>query len=190
MIEASLKFSCILNNEEVYAEPLKLYFQLKPVIDYVELTDSVLRTPPFHYDYDFKVQCRGTETLRVAVEEEYSPILRPQYFKNPDIVYGTIEGVNRAFWSWIDFEAQNKYGKTTYTIPLPPHSDFNTDDSKVNDMNVLSSSTVEVITLSGVSLGEYSKNDFDPLRALSKGVYIFIFKDNNQVVKIEKKIIK
>lgn len=120
-IEASLQFSCIVNGMKVQAAPFRLTLELKPLIEYAEITEIVDNAPYLSYDAHYKVKYRGADKVKVSVEEEYSSKLKSCYIREPYIAAGVADHITAPYYAWIDFTAENKYGKSVYTIELEPH---------------------------------------------------------------------
>lgn len=188
-IEASLQFKCNLNDKEISAHPFRMSLELKPMIDYAILTDSVVGDYNIFYDYKFKVKYRGIDRIRVTVEEQYSPVLQPITIKEPYIAYGELKHINRGYWSWIDFEVLNEYGKSVYTITLPPNGNYKPVKAKIDEDNLDEYNYLEIRNIHGIRIKECKKTEEDEIQALDKGIYIFLYKRDNQIIKKEKVIV-
>ncbi|MCM1141830.1 MAG: hypothetical protein NC453_24935 [Muribaculum sp.] len=119
-IKASLDFACVINGSEETAFPFAIYFELKPYIEYASVEDIIDNHPFDSYNVHYKVKYRGADKIKVSVEEEYSPEIKVKYIREPYIAYGTADNVSDSFYVWIDFTAENEYGKTVHTIELQP----------------------------------------------------------------------
>ena len=47
--------------------------------------------------------------------------MKAQFIYEPLIAYGVAEKITSLYYAWIDFTAENKYGKDVYTIELLPN---------------------------------------------------------------------
>jgi len=120
-IEGVLQFSCVINGIEVKAPPFKLFLELKPLIEYASIEEIVDNAPYASYDAHYKVKYRGADKIKVSVEEEYSSKLKTCYIREPYIAYGVADHITAPYYAWIDFTAENKYGKSIYSIEIEPH---------------------------------------------------------------------
>jgi len=119
-IKATLDFSCTINGKEEKALPFKIYFELKPYVEYATIDKIVENTPFDSYDAYYKVKYRGTDKIKITVEEEFSPEIRVTDISEPYIAQGVADHISDSFHAWIDFTAENEYGKSIYTIELQP----------------------------------------------------------------------
>lgn len=119
-IEASLQFSCTVNGRKVQSAPFRLTLELKPFIEYAEITDIVDNSPYASYNVHYRVKYRGADKIKVSVEEEYSSKLKSCYIREPYIATGVADHITSPYYAWLDFSAENKYGKSVYTIELEP----------------------------------------------------------------------
>lgn len=129
-IECRMQFSCSINGKEVHAQPFNVHLELKPFIEYASIEKIIDNSPLASYNAHFKVKYRGTDQITVSVEEEYSSILKTQIIKEPYIAYGVAEYITAPYYAWIDFTAENKYGKSTYTIELEPNGTISKKQEK------------------------------------------------------------
>lgn len=156
-IEATLSFSCSANGEDMEAEPFKIFFELKPFIEYAKILEIHDNAPYDSYDAYFEVKCLGTDRILVSVEEEYSSKLKSQYIYEPYIASGIAKHINSLFYAWMDFIAINEYGESVYTIELGPNGTVvdpgNSDiKSNVESANV----TFEVYDTTGMKIGVFN----------------------------------
>lgn len=132
-IEGTLSFSCHINGKEVNATPFKIFLELKPLIENAEIVKIVDNSPYASYDAYYKVKYRGADKIKVDVEEEYSSIIKSCYIQEPCIAVGVADHITSPYYAWIDFSAENQYGKSTFTIELQPYgvvsNEYNEYDS-------------------------------------------------------------
>lgn len=123
-IKCKLYFSCMIDGKEVNAKPYTLTLELAPFIEKVDVIKIVDNSPYKSYDVHYRVKYRGSETIHVSVEEEYSSILKSKYIKEPYIVEGIASHITSPYCAWIDFQVENQYGEATYTIELGPYGEI------------------------------------------------------------------
>ena len=182
VIEGQLFFSCVINGKEINAIPFNIYFELKPVIESATILEIKDNAPYKSYDAYFKVVYRGAERIKVSVEEEYSAKIFSQYIYEPYIAYGVADHITSPYYAWIDFVAENKYGKATYTIELEPYGVVAEVDGICIDNE---DDVLEVYNATGLKIGTI--NDMSDLNSLSyKGLLIIKRVNNNQVIEIIK----
>lgn len=186
-IEALLQFSCNINGEEQKAIPFKIYFELKPLIEYATIEKIVVGNYPYSsYDAHYKVKYRGAEEIEISLEEEYGGAIRSWYSREPYITYGIVTGITSPFRAWIDFEATNKYGKSLYTIELGPYGEVvGIEDVIVNQTD----DQFEVYNLHGILVGRFGR--IEEVRQIHlTGPVIIKHLRNNKIVEILKMVIR
>lgn len=104
--------------EECYKTPE----ELKPKITKVSVVSKTSHLPPYESSYDLEcvVEYTGCDQLLIQLEEEYSSIVESQIVNEPSPAHVKIESINGSYNAWVDITAQNKYGKDSYTLELPP----------------------------------------------------------------------
>lgn len=120
-IEAHLVFYCKSNGKEIKTPPYNVHFELKPLIEYATITDIHDNAPYASYNASYVVKYRGADKIKVSVEEEYGSKTKSCYIIEPYIATGVADHITSPYYAWIDFVAENKYGKSTYTIELQPY---------------------------------------------------------------------
>ena len=180
-IEAVLRFSCTIDGKTVVADPYRIYLELKPYIESATVVKIVDHYPVPSYDAHFKAKYRGTLSLTVSVEEEYSSKLKTVHVYEPYIATGVVEYIKSRTFAWMHFIATNKYGESTYTIELDP--DEILDDGPVTSIESIKSefdsyTCFEVYNLNGVKV--VSLDDAKGLENIH-GIFIIkcFEKDNN-----------
>lgn len=120
-IEAQLFFSCQKGAQEINAAPFNIFFELKPMIEYAEITEIHDNAPYKSYDAYYRVKYRGADHIMVSVEEENSPKLKSWFICEPYIVTGIADHITSPYYAWMDFIVENKYGKAVHTIEMQPY---------------------------------------------------------------------
>lgn len=202
-IEAQLFFSCISNGQIVKTPPYNIHFELKPLIEYAAITDIHDNAPYASYNASYRVKYRGADKIKVSVEEEYGSKAKSCYISEPYIAVGQADHITSPYYAWIDFIAENEYGKSTYTIELQPYgltsypcaSNANKKkclEKKQSKNNICLNNNdeiIEVYNATGVKLGTYETMiDLDNLPF--KGLLIVKRISNNKVVETFKIIRK
>lgn len=183
-IEAKLHFSCTIDGKEVKANPFKIFFELKPFIEYANIEKIVDNSPLDSYDAYYKVKYRGADKIKVSVEEEFSSKLKSNYLYEPYIAYGIADHITSPFYAWIDFIAENKYGRSVYTIELQPFGVV--QKMSVSDNQLINIDEVFVIyDLCGIKLGQF--NNLIDIKSLQyKGVVIVKHIVNDEIIETKK----
>lgn len=130
----------------------------KPIIE-ATIIKIVSHEPQYaSYDAYYKVVGHGATKISVSVEEEYSPQRRTKTFYNQETIHDVVESITAPYRAWIDFTAENGYGRCVYTIELLPHGEVG--GCYLNGEPISSVATVEagqterfeIYTLSGIKL--------------------------------------
>ena len=194
-IEGVLHFSCTINGKEVKATPFKIFLELKPFIEYALIEKIVDNTPYDSYNAHYRVKYRGADRIKVVVEEEYSSVITPKYLYEPYIATGVADYITAPFCAWIDFTAENKYGKSVYTIELQPYGEVASYSSGSNagieqtlsPQKADGDDSFAVYDINGYYLGTYKTADeIDNL--LYKGLLIVQHFRNCSMIRTFKKI--
>ena len=98
--------------------------ELRPQIKNVKIERKIAHAKEPSYDTYFTVEYTGSNQLFVSVEEEYGTSLATQVVKEPFFAHVKASYITAPYYAWIDITAENKYGKDTYTIELPPFDEF------------------------------------------------------------------
>ena len=99
------------------------------------------------------------------MEEEYSSMVVSKYINDPFIASGVAEQITAPFYAWIDFTAENKYGKYVYTIELLPYGVVSDNSGPADDFAGIRSVGIdeptdcryEVYDISGIYLGQFAE---------------------------------
>lgn len=133
LMEAQLKFSGLINDTEVSSEPLDIIFDLKPFIEYAEIEKIEDEAPNRYYSAYYKVKYYGSDYVRVCVKEEFGSDVRVTCINEPLIATGCAKNIKSSFYTWIDFEVENKYGNDKYTIELLPNGEIGNGVENIED---------------------------------------------------------
>lgn len=166
--------------EECYKTPS----ELEPKITKVTIVSKTSHLPPYEssYDLDCIVEYTGCDRLKIQLEEEYGSILESQIVNEPSPAHVRIESINGSYNAWVDITAQNKYGKDTYTLELPPFPE--NSDNPTGIGNPLSDTPpaasidrMEVYDITGAKVA--TMRDSADLKSLCNGIYIIRAYDIN-----------
>lgn len=183
-IEGILKFLCRINGKEIEAAPFKVYLELKPFIESVNIERVESNYPLQSYNVYYKVKYRGAEQIKVSVEEEHSSILNSLYIKEPFIADGIAKNISSPYYAWIDFIVENKYGESTYTVELQPGGVIsNTDVSLMPGKDVY-----EVYDLNGNRLCVVSSSSEIVTKLHRRGMFIVKHYNGDRLIEIRKEI--
>lgn len=127
-IVATLNFTCNINGIET-KDTFKIYLELKPFIESAIIKRIEDNSPYDSYNAYYEVAYRGSDRIQIYVEEEYSSKVKFNYIVEPYIAYGVADHITSLTYAWIDFVAENEYGKSVYTIELEPYGVVNEDNS-------------------------------------------------------------
>lgn len=172
-------------NGELLRLVYNLTLELKPRILSVNTTTA--RHTSNSYDAICCVDYRGCDYLYVTVEEEYGTTLRSQYVKEPYLAHFICDHITSPYYAWIDIVAENKYGKDTYTIEMPPMDETVRRNSTAGVERTGESRQYTSILVydMGGKLVTSLENLSDANHLLS-GMYILKFLQNNEIVKTVK----
>ncbi|WP_290183490.1 hypothetical protein [Muribaculum intestinale] len=123
--------------------------------------------------------------ILVTVEEEYGAKMKAQFIYEPLIAYGIADHITSLFYAWIDFTAENKYGKTVYTIELQPGGIVSPTNSiqtiPLSDSAYGDNDRFEIYDINGNRIGV--TNDLASISQISyEGLLIVKHIRNNQVI--------
>lgn len=187
-IKAQLKFRCTIDGTETSVS-FKIYFELKPLIEYAVIDRIEDNAPLDSYNAYYSVKYRGTDKIKVSVEEEYASMVISTYIKEPFLANGVAEQITAPFYAWIDFVAENEYGKSVYTIELQPYGIVSDNSGLVEDLvtglrsvkaDGATDVLYEVYDISGVYIGQFTK--LSDIKSIpQKGILIVRRRSKNSV---------
>ena len=138
LLEATLNFSGILTDGSTVSTTYDITLDFKPFIEYAVIERIEDEAPFPSYNAYYKIKYYGTDKIMVAVEEEYGSDIRVTYIYEPCIAYGCATHIKAPYKAWIDFVAENDYGKDTYTIELLPHGEVvNKVEDIINELSAV-----------------------------------------------------
>lgn len=187
-IEAQLKFRCTIDEAEIRAS-FKIYFELKPLIEYAVIDRIEDNAPYESYNAYYTVKYRGADRIQVYLEQEYTSKVDFKYIKEPYIASGVADHIANPSYAWIDFVAENEYGKSVYTIELQPYGIVSGNSGLRDDLvtglhsvkaDEATDGLYEVYDISGIYIGQFTK--LSDIRNISpKGILIVRRTDKNSV---------
>lgn len=177
-IEARLEFRCTIDGAETKTS-FNIYFELRPFIESVVI-DRIEDNAPFDsYNAYYTAKYLGTNRIQVYVEQEYSSKVDFSYITEPYIAKGVANHIASPYYAWIDFTAENKYGKYVYTIELLPYGVVSDNSGPADDFAGVRSVGIdeptdcryEVYDISGIYLGQFA--ELSDIRSIpNKGILI------------------
>ena len=181
IICGKIRFSGILDGHAVDLQ-LDVTIDLKPLISNVTCETQKIEGYD-SYNAFCSAEYKGADYVYVGVEEEYGSGKMTQFLKKPYSGRFVCRDITSPYYAWIDIEAVNKYGRTVYTIELPPFDDQQTAiDNSVGDDNVYSE--IKVYTADGISLKSIS--DVSVIQSLLPGMYVLKCYRGDKVVRVSK----
>jgi hypothetical protein len=181
IICGKIRFSGILDGQAVDLQ-YDVTIDLKPLISNVTCETQKIDGLD-SYNAFCKVDYKGADYVYVKLEEEYGAIVRTQFVREPYSAHFACRNIASPFYAWIDIEVENQYGRTVYTIELPPFDDQQTAiDNPVGDDNVYSE--IKVYTADGKFLKSIS--DVSATQSLLPGMYVLAYCKGNKVVRTSK----
>lgn len=186
-IEMSLTFIYQQNNQHAQSRPFKIYLGLKPIITEAEVIEKVDNAPYDSYNAHYAVKYKGASSIKVSVEQEYNPKLHVKIIKEPYIAYGIADNLFKSGYTWIDFTAENQFGKSYYTLEIEPY-DTAYEEGNISNVSVRGLGTAQRIIVCDI-LGNTVLHSADrqQLRNLPAN-RIFIVKEyhNGEIIKTYK----
>lgn len=189
-IKCSLEFSADSKADNFEVSPYTISWELEPAITSVEYY-NVRESRPGYYDVDFKVYYRGSDKLKVGIEEEFTSVSDTWYINEPCIATGTANNIFGYGYAWLNFEVSNKDLRASKSIMLPPLFDsvndsslFNNDTSNTNIVMDTIPVKFEVVDINGIKIWEGNTlSEF--LNSSFKGI-AFVLKHNNNNISYTK----
>lgn len=196
VIPCHLEFSCTINGQNVTASPFTVHWELKPFIERASILKIVDNSPYTSYDAHYEVVYTGADRIMVSVEEEYSARLKTWYISEPFYATGIADHITSPYYAWIDFIAENQYGKDVYTIELQPYGTASTQSIPLNAYSYHSDSKstnyireIHIYDLYGQLL--WHGIDFDEWKNSGfHGIAIVKYLFSNNLTKTEKIILR
>lgn len=165
----------------------------KPVITAINIT-NIDRHDDAYFDVYYEVFCTGADKLIVSVDEEYGARIKEWVFDEPDMVSGVAPNISSLHGVWIDFTAENEYGKTVKTAEFAPGGILVSTDPIISGVLQLHDTDAEICRMEVFGInGTHVATLQEPaqLSELPAGVYIIKYYDRgNRCVKISKTLIR
>ena len=165
----------------------------EPVITAINIT-NIDRHDDAYFDVYYEVFCTDADRLIVSVEEEYGARIKEWVFDEPDMVCGVAPNISSLHGAWIDFTAENEYGKTVKTAEFAPGGILVPTDPIISGVLQLHDNDAEICRMEVFGInGTHVATLQEPaqLSELRAGVYIIKYYDRgNRCVKISKTLIR
>ena len=192
ILEGKLECDYTVSGVKYSAVPINISLELRPFIEYAVIDRIEDNAPLDSYNAYYTVKYLGTDRIKISVEEEYSSMVVSKYINEPFIASGVAEQITAPFYAWIDFTAENKYGKYVYTIELLPYGVVSDNSGPADDFAGVRSVGIdeptdcryEVYDISGIYLGQFA--ELSDIRNIpAKGILIVrrISKNNIETFK-------
>ena len=165
----------------------------EPVITAINIT-NIDRHDDAYFDVYYEVFCTDADRLIVSVDEEYGARIKEWVFDEPDMVCGVAPNISSLHGAWIDFTAENEYGKTVKTAEFAPGGILVPTDPIISGVLQLHDNDAEICRMEVFGInGTHVATLQEPaqLSELPAGVYIIKYYDRgNRCVKISKTLIR
>lgn len=165
----------------------------EPVITAINIT-NIDRHDDAYFDVYYEVFCTDADRLIVSVDEEYGARIKEWVFDEPDMVCGVAPNISSLHGAWIDFTAENEYGKTVKTAEFAPGGILVPTDPIISGVLQLHDTDAEICRMEVFGInGTHVATLQEPaqLSELRAGVYIIKYYDRgNRCVKISKTLIR
>ena len=165
----------------------------EPVITAINIT-NIDRHDDAYFDVYYEVFCTDADRLIVSVDEEYGARIKEWVFDEPDMVSGVAPNISSLHGAWIDFTAENEYGKTVITAEFTPGGILVPTDPIISGVLQLHDTDAEICRMEVFGInGTHVATLQEPaqLSELPAGVYIIKYYDRgNRCVKISKALVR
>ena len=166
----------------------------KPVITAINITNIDRHDDAYAFDVYYEVFCTDADRLIVSVDEEYGARIKEWVFDEPDMVSGVAPNISSLHGAWIDFTAENEYGKTVKTAEFAPGGILVPTDPIISGVLQLHDTDAEICRMEVFGInGTHVATLQEPaqLSELPAGVYIIKYYDRgNRCVKISKALVR
>lgn len=174
-------------NGETVEDTYNLSLDLKPHISKVNIISKKESQLIDYYDISFVVEYTGTNMITVSIEEEYSSKLRTLSVYEPFLAHVYIPSITSFHSAWIDIEAENKYGKDTYTVELPPFEGNDGDVTMSGRQISCDSPYYTDVDVFDVNKNKfYRMRDLEDLQTFPAGLYIIRYYQRGDCIKTTK----
>lgn len=183
-ISGKIIFTGKINGKEV-EDVFNISLELKPRIKAVNIIKKESNSPLASYNMYYTVEYVGSDHLFIQIEEEYAGGMESQFVYEPFFAHVVSKYITAPFYNWVDITVENKYGKDTYTIELPPYTERNTKALPINQPEVKNRYTyIEVFDEQGRKITRIE--NLNELRMQKQGLYILKFYKDTTCVKTTK----
>lgn len=185
-IYGKVSFTGSINGKTV-EDTYNLSLDLKPHINNVNIIFKKESHLIDYYDISFVVEYTGTNMITVSIEEEYGSKHRSLSVYEPFLAHVYIPSITSFYSAWIDIEAENKYGKDTYTVELPPF-EGNEGDITMSERHI----SCNPLYYTDVDVFDVNKNkfyrmrDLEDLQTFPAGLYIIRYYQGGDCIKTTK----
>lgn len=167
----------------------------EPVITAINITNIVRHDEAYAIDVYYEVFYTGADKIIVSVEEEYGARIKEWVFYEPFGVSGVAPNISSLHGAWIDFTAENEYGKTVKTVEFAPGGVLVLTDPIISGVHELPySANTEVYRMEVYGIGGAfvaTIRDSAQLFELPAGVYIVKYYDSgNRCIKVSKTLVR
>lgn len=166
----------------------------EPVITAINITNIDRHDEAYAFDVYYEVFCTDADRLIVSVDEEYGARIKEWVFDEPDMVSGVAPNISSLHGVWIDFTAENEYGKTVKTAEFAPGGILVPTDPIISGGLQLHDTDAEICRMEVFGInGTHVATLQEPaqLSELPAGVYIIKYYDRgNRCVKISKALVR
>lgn len=177
-IYGHIVFNAKCNGESVSAT-YRVSLELQPRILKIDFLSQKWYDSPF-YDVLYNVEYRGSDCLKIEIEEDYNPVLRVSNVSVPFLAHVESKGLPTNYDSWIHLTVENKYGTCRETIHLPAGWSLDSGDIEVHDAKDFD--YIDTYNNSGMFIR--SIDDIKEIDYYKTGLYILDYvKDGNIVNK-------
>ena len=165
----------------------------EPVITAINIT-NIDRHDDAYFDVYYEVFCTDADRLIVSVDEEYGARIKEWVFDEPDMVSGVAPNISSLHGVWIDFTAENEYGKTVKTAEFAPGGILVPTDPIISGVLQLHDTDAEICRMEVFVINDThvaTLQEPAQLSELPAGVYIIKYYDRgNRCVKISKALVR
>ena len=183
-IYGRITFMGVLNGKEV-SDNYRVSLELKPIITDIQITDVINEPETHSYDVHYTVYYCGADRILVSVEEEYGARMPIWVFNEPFRVSGVADKIASLHHAWLDFIAENKYGRTMETVVFGPNGSIIESSlekrlySRYDNADAWNYDYVKIYDIFGNLLSVEPKGV--SINNLSKGLYVLKFYDQNDI---------
>lgn len=117
-LEGRIECDYIIDGKEYSALPFNILLELEPII--LSIDNILVDRKDFGFSLNFDVNYRGSDSVEVEIEEEYSTSLRSYRFDEPFVAHIFTGNISSLYYSWVTVIVENKYGRVSETMEFEP----------------------------------------------------------------------